>query len=462
MTKKRCLILIAILLVGGILIVFLGVAVVNSNKHKLDFKEMFDFEIEGLNTKGTINVVDDFSKYDNKLFLEQLFPDDTKQKAKEKLTKVMNTVEFKFSKETDLENGDKIIIEIYYDENLVDDYDIKTKNVEFTIEVEGLPYGDKIDAFYGLDVIYSGISGKGTVVFDNSYCDEFVREYVKFYYVESNLKNGDIINVVANYDPEIANSQGKIIESETKEYTVSGLIEGREIDPFENLSITYTGASPYLTVSIDSSKCDSTINEFVSFTTDTEYVRNGDKFIVNAVYDEYIAQENGFILNSTSKSYTVENQPEYITSLDGLDLKDLQSEINDKLAVVTAANEGDVYFAKDIHVREFKSIAEKKLNKTYLISLKPNFEDKYINDDKVYNRYVQIYEYTINRNDYGGASQVKAYIAIFVDNIRKSEDGTLIWDFELWNKSNEKLDSLINDYVISEKEYYNVSEIKES
>ncbi len=458
MTKKRCLILAMVLLIGCPLLVFIGVTAVNSNKHKLDFKEMLNFEIEGLNTKGTINVLDNFSKYDSKHFLEQLFPDDTKQKAKEKLTEIMKTVEFKFSKETDLENGDKITVEIYYDENLVENYDIKTKNVEFTIDVEGLPYGEKIDVFNGLDVVYSGISGKGTIVFDNSFCNEFVQEYVKFYYVESNLKNGDIINVIANYDPEIANSQGKIIESETKQYTVSGLIEGKEIDPFENLSITYTGASPYLTILIDSSKCDSTINEFVSFTTDTKYVRNGDTFIVNAVYDEYTAQANGYIINLTSKSFTVENQPEYVTSLDGLETKELQSEINDKLSVVTAANEGDSYFA-DVYTYKFKSIADKKLYKTYLISLKSNFEEKYTNDNKVYNKYVQIYEYTINKDD---DTQVKAYVAIFVDNIIKSEDGTLIWDFELWDRGYDNLDSLINDYVISEKEYYNVSEIKEN
>lgn len=458
MTKKRCLILAMVLLIGCPLLVFIGVTAVNSNKHKLDFKEMLNFEIEGLNTKGTINVLDNFSKYDSKHFLEQLFPDDTKQKAKEKLTEIMKTVEFKFSKETDLENGDKITVEIYYDENLVENYDIKTKNVEFTIDVEGLPYGEKIDVFNGLDVVYSGISGKGTIVFDNSFCNEFVQEYVKFYYVESNLKNGDIINVIANYDPEIANSQGKIIESETKQYTVSGLIEGKEIDPFENLSITYTGASPYLTILIDSSKCDSTINEFVSFTTDTKYVRNGDTFIVNAVYDEYTEQANGYIINLTSKSFTVENQPEYVTSLDGLETKELQSEINDKLSVVTAANEGDSYFA-DVYTYKFKSIADKKLYKTYLISLKSNFEEKYTNDNKVYNKYVQIYEYTINKDD---DTQVKAYVAIFVDNIIKSEDGTLIWDFELWDRGYDNLDSLINDYVISEKEYYNVSEIKEN
>lgn len=458
MTKKRCLILAMVLLIGCPLLVFIGVTAVNSNKHKLDFKEMLNFEIEGLNTKGTINVLDNFSKYDSKHFLEQLFPDDTKQKAKEKLTEIMKTVEFKFSKETDLENGDKITVEIYYDENLVENYDIKTKNVEFTIDVEGLPYGEKIDVFNGLDVVYSGISGKGTIVFDNSFCNEFVQEYVKFYYVESNLKNGDIINVIANYDPEIANSQGKIIESETKQYTVSGLIEGKEIDPFENLSITYTGASPYLTILIDSSKCDSTINEFVSFNTDTKYVRNGDTFIVNAVYDEYTAQANGYIINLTSKSFTVENQPEYVTSLDGLETKELQSEINDKLSVVTAANEGDSYFA-DVYTYKFKSIADKKLYKTYLISLKSNFEEKYTNDNKVYNKYVQIYEYTINKDD---DTQVKAYVAIFVDNIIKSEDGTLIWDFELWDRGYDNLDSLINDYVISEKEYYNVSEIKEN
>lgn len=442
-------------LLVGMTLFFLMALTGCSNKQSLDFQEISNIEFSGLNGSGDVSFTLDESIYENGSFLEKLYPDDTTKEAGEKLTELLTDVDYTFSKEEGLSNGDEITVIVEYDEDKFEENEIKVKNSEFTVTVEGLSDGTKIDVFDGLEITYSGLSGKGYAIFDTNACDEFTQDYVYFEYSESNLSNGDIITVTANYNIDDANKNLVVIENDTKEYTVSGLKEPEEIDPFENLEITYTGASPYINVAIDSSKCDSLVNNYISFSVeDVGYLRNGDTFTVTASYNEYDAEVYGFVVINESKTYTVENQPEYVTSLDGLDLTDLQAELDDKLTVTTTANEGDYRFA-GIAVGSYQSIAEKTYRTSYLISLKANFEEKF-DEYRSYNRYIQIYEYTINTRD----EQKKVYVAVYVDNIQKNADGTISWDFELDSDGYENYDSLVNDYVTSNKEYYNVSEVK--
>lgn len=363
-------------------------------------------------------------------------------------------------------NGDEITVSVDYDEELFEDKEVKVKNTEFTIKVEELSDGTKIDVFEGLEVTYEGMSGKGYAIFDTNNCCNFVQNYVTFGYSKENLSNGDKITVTANYSEENANNELVIIENNKKEFTVSGLQEPIEIDPFEKLTITYTGASPYIKVAVDSTKCDFIVNQYIQFDIEDKYLRNGDTFTVTAVYNEYESEEYGFIVKTDSKTYTVKNQPEYVTSLDGLELKNLQSEIDDKLSVVTSAKEKDSKFANVNLDGKFDSITSKKLKSKYLISLKTSFEDKF-NDgwnSYNYNRYLQIYEYDVKNVIYYSEPEIrqnKVYVLVYVDNIQKNADGTISWDIELNSKGYDNYDDLISDYVTSQKQYYNVSEIKD-
>lgn len=426
-----------------------------SGKKTLDFQEVLTIEFDGLNGNGNIHQELNQSIFNNEEFLKRLFPDDSETKASMTFLELMDDVEYKFSKQEDLSNGDEITVTVEYDEDKFNEKGITIENTEFKTIVEGLSDGIKIDVFEGLKISYIGLSGKGYTYFDTSNCDDFTKNYVSFQCSESSLSNGDTINVVANYDLDIAEENLVIVESNTKQFTVSGLKEPEEVDPFEKLEVTYTGASPYINVAVDSSKCSNLINEYVSFSLEDKYLRNGDTFTVTAVYDEYEAEENGFIITNETKTYIVENQPEYVTSLDGLDLKDLQKELDDKLTVATTANEGDTYFL-GVYVWPFKSIAEQKYCTSYLVSLKTNFENKFDKRNYNYNRYIQIYEYKIDTK----SEQKKVYVAVYVNNICKNADGTISWDIELGSTGDKNYDTLVNKFATSEKEFYNVSEIK--
>lgn len=331
----------------GILMIVISLFTGCSGKRTLDFKQIADFEFSGLDGKGTVSVTINDDIYDDNDFLKKLFPDSSRKKAKEKLSEMMDTVEYNFSDNDNLSNGDEVSVNVEYDKKLFDNKEVKVQNTTFNVKVAGLSQGTKIDVFEGLNISYEGMSGRGYAIFSTENSSEFVKNYVVFGYSETDLSNGDKITVTASYSKEDADNNLIVIENDTKEYTVSGLKEPVNIDPFEKLEITYTGASPYLTASIDSTKCDDMVNQYIRFEIESGFLKNGDKFTVTAVYNEYDAEENGFVVKNNSKSYTVEKQPEYISSLDGLDLKDLQSEINDKLDVVTATNEGSSSFADE-------------------------------------------------------------------------------------------------------------------
>lgn len=442
-----------LLIIATIFMCMIGLT--GCSSQTIDFEQILIVDVSGLDGKGIVSTTINRDIVRSKAYLEDLYPDCSEEEAWDKFNDLIDTIDIEFSKRANLSNGDEITITVTCDKDICKRDDIEIDNAKFKITVAGLSEGNKIDVFDGLQVTYSGLSGKGYASFDNSECDDFTQEYVYFSCDESDLSNGDTIIVTAKYDQNAADENLYIVESDTKEFTVSGLKEPIEIDPFENLGITYTGASPYITASIDSSKCDSMVNQFIQFEIEDKYLRNGDTFTVTAVYNEYDAEEYGFIVKEDTKTYTVENQPEYVTSLDGLDLSALQAELDDKLAVFTAANEGDFSFA-DVPMGYFLSIAEKNYRTSYLVSLKTSFEDKFDDYNYNYNRYIQIYEYTVNE---GNAGQKKAYVMVYANNIRKNSNGTIEWDIELGSKGYDNYDSLINDYVTSAKEYYNVSEI---
>lgn len=459
--KKRKLFLISIaaILTAVFLFIIIGVTglcvFAGRLNRTINLERFVNVEFNGLNGNGTARITANDEAYSDVELLEKLYPDVSTREALLNFLDLMNNVEYTLSKETGLSNGDKITIKVNYDDKLFKKEKIYVKNSEFTVKVAELSDGKVIDVFDGLEVFYEGFSGKGYAMFGMENCTEFVKDNVRFQYDESDFSNGDIITVTAIYDERTAEDELIIVKSDTKEYTVSGLTEPVEIDPFEKLEITYTGASPYINAVINSTKCDSMVNEHIKFKVEDKHLRNGDTFTITAVYNEYDAEKYGFIVTTDTHTYTVENQPEYVTSLDDLDLTALQSDLDDKLTVMTTANKGDLKFAGVYIADYFQSISSNKLKSSYLVSLKTSFEDKFDGYSYNYNRYIKIYEYTINAKE----EQKKVYVAVYVNNIQKNADGSISWDIELGATGDENYATLVNKFATSEKEFYNVSEI---
>lgn len=288
--------------------------------------------------------------------------------------------------------------------------------------------------------------------------------------------NADNVNDVLNKPGEVASNimqnsalpsslfstQNQTSSANTDPYVMESSELSKEmINPFEGLEITYTGTSPYVTAAVNTSKCSDIVNQNVRFNIEKDYpFKNGDEVKVTAV-----STSSQYDVSETEKTFKVENQPELVNSLDGLDLTDVKRELDDKLAAVTSANKGDSRFA-GVYIwtlngaGDFESVASSSLKTEYLITLKTQHEDKF-NDYTFYNRYIRIYEYKLNRRCNGeSAEPVNVYVAVYIDNIAKQTDGKLQWKLELGSSANENYDSLVNDNITSLRENYNITELK--
>ncbi len=127
--------------------------------------------------------------------------------------------------------------------------------------------------------------------------------------------NGDILTVYVTYDESLAEALDIHIEDSSFEITVNGLEDKSEVSPFDGLSVTFNGVSPYGTVQIDKSNCLQYVKDNVTFTCNSYDLSNGDKIVVTAEFDSEIAERNGYIFTENTKRYTVVGLSKYASSL---------------------------------------------------------------------------------------------------------------------------------------------------
>lgn len=206
---------------GSLLALLLIVLISISNyfsKPLFNPMEYADIEITGLNTNGEANLIID----GNIPYSEEngFFSSLSKQI---KVYEMVNHIEYDVSPKENLSNGDTVTIKALYDKNYFKEIGYRLGKNTKKVKVKNLRDGRPIDVFETLEVKYEGIAPYGHVSVNNNNSDEFIRTID--YLVENNnhLKNGDKINVTANYDKYIATEKGCIVKEDIKEYTVDGL-----------------------------------------------------------------------------------------------------------------------------------------------------------------------------------------------------------------------------------------------
>lgn len=127
----------------------------------------------------------------------------------------------------------------------------------------------------------------------------------------SYLSNGDELSYDLEYDEDRAEDL-KIVFLDLEDVTVEGLKVPQEYSPFDDVTITYTGVSPFIEVEIEYN-CSLENSLYVSFTTDKELYSKGETVVITADYDEYDATEYSFVIvTEKEKEYTAEADYEYV------------------------------------------------------------------------------------------------------------------------------------------------------
>ena len=132
----------------------------------------------------------------------------------------------------------------------------------------------------------------------------------------SGLSNGDKITLTWEFDSKKASEEYKVdLLGESVVYTVTGLPELEKIDPFEDLSVTFSGNSGDGYADISIVNYDDYFSYFWYTTSQTYDLSNGDTVTISFdVTDskDWVAERYGYILSPTEKTYTVSGLTEYV------------------------------------------------------------------------------------------------------------------------------------------------------
>lgn len=231
-------------------------------------------------------------------------------------------------KTENLSNGDVIEIKVNFARESAKDNGYFTFSKEkFKYKVKDLEDAIPLDPFDGLKIEYRGMSSKADVELNSFGCDPVIRDNVAFYCDAKNVANGDTITVTAvEWGTDTLMKMGYVMALTSKDYVVSGLDEGKSLDPFEGLVLEYNGVSPKVWVSFDTKGCDEFVRNNVTFNATENSYANGENCVVQISYSESKAENNGIIFTQEEKSFDISGAPEYAAGIDAVDFKMLEED----------------------------------------------------------------------------------------------------------------------------------------
>ena len=278
--------LLAIPLIALVVLIVAIIVIVNITKYqRIDAKDLFKFEFEGIDGHGTVTGelnsydpyvyklssaksglsalgdaagidTDDLDDLDDlydslgeesskngdkvspyfslneKELLDAWTKADTRDEAYEKVNALLKTnksgkyyIKANFDKKKNLKNGDKVKVTVTYDEEYLKEYNIKLTDTEFEITVKNLEKGKKYDPFDKdiISVTFEGIDGNGRMDYTLNDDDYyFSYDYDKY----SGLSNGDEVEFTATCYADVKKAGDSYYFEADDEYY---LIENKKI-----------------------------------------------------------------------------------------------------------------------------------------------------------------------------------------------------------------------------------------
>lgn len=238
----------------------------------------------------------------------------------------------------------------------------------------------------------------------------------------------------------------------------------KRIDPFEGLTFTATGISPYCSISLNNVACSSDVQKYVSYTLDKKQYANGDAIKVTATLAENTDGVD-YLLTATEKEYSLSNMPEYITSIEGLDLTNLKAELADYITAEKAKAEGYDRSHTDLfsfyyYVGGYITNIVAEQTDLYMQSLKATQWD---DSGKTFNYLTFVCKMSFQTKAHGDESIATC---ISCANVVKYPDGTIKWgknspeDLDFIAESTDHgVESAISSFITIHASDYNITEL---
>lgn len=192
-------------------------------------------------------------------------------------------------------------------------------------------------------------------------------------------------NLILSLDESSQNEQG----GSNAESLENAAPAAAQIDPFEGLTVTFEGISPFCTVIINNANCSDLAQEMVEYSVSPDTVTTEGQFALGESVTIYASLRSSsgytsetqptYALTQTEKAWKVENVPEYLTSIpEELDLSDFLQEEQDYLTSITAWTQNDRPFeVGENGLFKFKSFSDLNLESAYFSSMKKSAYSKY-------------------------------------------------------------------------------------
>lgn len=243
--NKKIIILIAVLVLVFIGVMVGGILAMNNIRHKqarkrktINVNEYVEFELEGYNGQGEAVVYIDYDDLFDAVM--KAIGGNNASGAKKYIYRataedVCDGIRFKVTPDTGLSNGDKVRIEMEYDETAVKEAGIVLEFESYDVKIEGLTDVNTVDIFDYVELTFQGKSGAAWVSYENTATERGLRDVYFTIDNNYNLSVGDEFTLTVNdyFVDMLFGDYGIILKSTSRTYKV----EKSDVDSYiESLS----------------------------------------------------------------------------------------------------------------------------------------------------------------------------------------------------------------------------------
>lgn len=286
----------------------------------------------------------------------------------------------------------------------------------------------------------------------------------------SSLSNGDTLSYDVEFDEDRAEDL-KIVFLDLEDVTVEGLKVPAQYNPFDDVTITYSGVSPFIEVDIEfNSSLEKPL--YVTFKTDKKIYAKGEAVIVTASYDKYDAEQNSFVIvTQTEKEYIAEAEYEFVLQpsqvVDKTELYDyIYGEVWDYVTNTLGTNAQNFYIGLDLfsvygyggNYYTGTLAGDITVDSAYLLTIKM---DKASSSKKV-NEVAFIFKVPVIFTDIDSKTVYQVYIYAKIPNVQLDANGELFVAYSKLFVANEyrtTLEATYDNIVTDNVSNYEITEI---
>mgnify|MGYP004668522623 FL=1 len=345
---------------------------------------------------------------------------------------------------------------------------------------------NKFDIKEYIKPVYTGANGYASVTFvidedglsakllgknpdgDRQYYVEKFIESLSAHTDAADIKNGDTVDVVIEYNEAYADGAKADIPHSEYSYKAKGITDGAVIDIYSGVSIAFTGISPDAKIVVSNEWEDDYLKTLTFSESKAEGIVLGDTVTImcDTSYEELA--RHGIIARSMEMSCTADMLSSYCESKDDINsdlMKTIYSEISDTIKEETEDVTYRMLFAATgntdylYHLNEEKA-DNIKIEAAYFLDRKAEADSVSDRDSTVVRNYIVV-EASADISDNEGSEQV--YFMFAYTNAYVTIDGTFNVGHDNQNKrfscsTNEQ--NLYDEYVGDLKNNYTIDKIK--